>query len=81
MPAGFVIRPEHKTTSNNNLHLIPLSPRAWPPSLLAQIISRKYQYGLPLYRQEALFKQYGIELTRKTMSDWMLKSAAACSPI
>ncbi|WP_188503331.1 IS66 family transposase zinc-finger binding domain-containing protein, partial [Lacimicrobium alkaliphilum] len=42
------------------------------PSLLAQIISSKYQYGLPLYRQEALFKQYGIELSRKTMSDWML---------
>lgn len=51
------------------------------PSLLAQIITSKYQYGLPLYRQEALFKQYGIELSRKTMSDWMVKSAAACEPI
>lgn len=26
------------------------------PSLLAQIITSKYQYGLPLYRQEAMFK-------------------------
>lgn len=51
------------------------------PSLLSQIITSKYQYGLPLYRQEALFKQYGIELSRKTMSDWMVKSAAACEPI
>lgn len=44
-------------------------------SLLSQIITSKYQYGLPLYRQESLFKQYGIELSRKTMAQWMLKSA------
>lgn len=42
------------------------------PSLLSQIITSKYQYALPLYRQESLFKQYGIELSRKTMSSWML---------
>jgi len=44
-------------------------------SLLSQLITSKYQYGLPLYRQESLFKQYGIELSRQTMSDWMIKSA------
>lgn len=42
------------------------------PSLLSQIITSKCQYALPLYRQESLFKQYGIELSRKTMSSWML---------
>jgi len=42
------------------------------PSLLSQIITNKYQYALPLYRQESLFKQYAIELSRKTMSSWML---------
>lgn len=45
------------------------------PSLLAQIITSKYQYGLPLCRQEVMFKQYGIELSRKTTSDWMMKCA------
>ena len=44
-------------------------------SLLSQIITSKYQYGLPLYRQESLFKEYGIDLSRQTMSGWMLKSA------
>ena len=43
------------------------------PSLLSQIATSKYQYGLPLYRQEAMFKQYGIELSRKTMADWMIR--------
>ena len=47
------------------------------PSLLAQVITSKYQYGLPLYRQESMFKQYGIEMSRKTLSDWMLKCSDA----
>ena len=50
-------------------------------SLLAQIITSKYQYALPLYRQESLFKQHGIELSRSTMSIWMLKSAALLQPV
>ncbi|ADZ89927.1 IS66 family transposase [Marinomonas mediterranea] len=45
------------------------------PSLLAQIITGKFQYSLPLYRQETLFQQYGIELKRSTMSSWMATSA------
>lgn len=45
------------------------------PSLLAQIITAKFQYALPLYRQEALFEHYGISLSRQTMSRWMLKVA------
>lgn len=51
------------------------------PSLLSQIITSKYQYALPLYRQETLFKQHGIELNRKTMADWMMKSAALFKPL
>jgi transposase len=47
------------------------------PSLLSQIITSKYQYGLPLYRQETMFKQYGIDLSRKTMAQWMIKSQLA----
>jgi len=47
------------------------------PSLLSQIITSKYQYGLPLYRQESMFKQYGIDLSRKTMAQWMIKSQLA----
>ena len=51
------------------------------PSLLSQIITTKYQYGLPLYRQESLFKQYGIQLSRKTMADWMVKMAKLLEPL
>jgi transposase len=51
------------------------------PSLLSQIITSKYQYGLPLYRQENLFKEYGIPLSRQTMSSWLLKCADLLKPL
>ena len=50
-------------------------------SLLSQIITSKYQYSLPLYRQETMFKQHGIELNRKTMSEWMIKCSTLFKPI
>ncbi|MFC3122514.1 IS66 family transposase zinc-finger binding domain-containing protein, partial [Agaribacter flavus] len=31
------------------------------PSILAQLITAKYQHGLPLYRQEVIFSQLGIK--------------------
>ena len=63
---------------------VPLSPipkSIATPSLLSQIITSKYQYSLPLYRQESMFKQHGIALNRKTMSEWMMKSATLFKPI
>lgn len=51
------------------------------PSLLAQIISSKMHYGLPLYRQEQLFNQAGIELSRQTMSRWLISCADKLKPL
>ena len=51
------------------------------PSLLAQIIINKYQYALPLYRQETLFKSHNIDLNRKTMADWMIRCGSIVKPI
>ena len=68
------------------IKIAPVPPSPIPksittPSLLAQIITAKYQYALPLYRQESLFKQYGIELSRKTLSSWIIKSAELLKPV
>lgn len=51
------------------------------PSLLSQIITCKYQFGLPLYRQETMLGDIGIELSRQTMSSWMLRCAELLSPL
>ena len=42
------------------------------PSLVSHIITRKYVEGLPLYRQEQQFKRDGINLTRQTLSNWII---------
>ncbi|WP_444996928.1 IS66 family transposase [Aliikangiella sp. IMCC44359] len=63
---------------------VPVSPipkSMATPSLLSQVITSKYQYSLPLYRQEQLFVQHGVELNRKTLSEWMLKCAELFKPI
>lgn len=51
------------------------------PTLLSQIITAKYQFGLPLYRQEALFNSFGIELHRQTMSRWLIKVSTQLMPL
>ena len=72
------------TSTKIQLAPIPASPipkGIATATLLSQIITSKYQYALPLYRQESLFKQYGIELSRKTMADWMIKSGDLFTPL
>jgi transposase len=43
------------------------------PSLLSYIIDNKFNKGLPLYRQEVMFNQIGLKLSRQTMANWMIK--------
>lgn len=41
-------------------------------SLIAQVIVGKYADGLPLYRQETMFKRLGHEVRRGTMARWII---------
>src|SRR5271167_3591361 len=52
------------------------------PGLLAQILVSKYEYHLPLYRQEKMFRQqFGVELSRKTMGCWVEQAAELLKPV
>lgn len=51
------------------------------PSLLANIAVSKFCDHLPLYRQESIFKRLSIDLSRQTMSVWMVKIGTAIIPI
>ena len=51
------------------------------PSLLAQIITAKFCDHLPLYRQAQIFNRQGINLSRQTMCDWVLKVSKAVVPL
>ncbi|HDS1211035.1 transposase [Shewanella algae] len=74
------------TDTNADIKIADVPPAVIPksmttPSLLAQIISSKMHYGLPLYRQEQLFNQAGIELSRQTMSRWLISCAEKLKPL
>ena len=51
------------------------------PSLLADIVTKKYADGLPLYRQEEIWERHQINLSRSSMGRWIVQSAEACTPI
>lgn len=44
-------------------------------SLLAQVIVDKVANALPLYRQSEDYKRIGLNLSRQTLSNWMIKSS------
>jgi transposase len=45
------------------------------PSLVAHIATQKYGSGLPLYRIENGFRYDGVNISRQTMSNWVVKSS------
>lgn len=45
------------------------------PSLVAGIMNAKYVNGMPLARQEREFARYGLNLSTKTMANWIILCA------
>jgi len=43
------------------------------PSSAAYVLTQKYVYGLPLYRQEQMFMFLGFGLSRQTMTHWVIR--------
>lgn len=50
-------------------------------SILAYIMTVKYQLGVPLYRQEQYYHKRGIALQRNTMANWLIRSAEVLKPV
>jgi transposase len=51
------------------------------PGLLAYIAASKYADHLPLHRLERILTRHGVELSRKTMCDWMAHIAKMLCPV
>lgn len=45
------------------------------PSSVARVMYHKYVNGIPLYRQEKDWEQAGVELSRVTMANWIIRSS------
>ena len=50
-------------------------------SLIAHVIADKYQYGMPLYRQESKFKGLGQPIYRNNMAQWCIRFADEAKPL
>ena len=45
------------------------------PEAIAHIMTQKFVMGSPLYRQEQDWNRQGVQLSRQTMSNWILRAA------
>ena len=59
----------------------PISHSIATPGLLAAIINTKFRCHTPLYRQETMFGEAGISLTRGTLGNWVIKAADLLTPL
>ncbi|MBI9009514.1 MAG: transposase [Tenericutes bacterium] len=51
---------------------LPIEGSLATSSTLAQVIVDKYANGLPLYRQSQDYSRIGLNLSRQTLSNWMM---------
>ncbi|WP_425359760.1 IS66 family transposase [Clostridium beijerinckii] len=49
--------------------------------LLAHVVSMKYQYAMPLYRMESYFSMMDVNLSRQTLSNWIISCATELKPV
>jgi transposase len=79
------IRPRYVKAETFAIAPLPPQPIAQGmvgPGFLAEILVNKYEYHQPLFRQEKKFRQqFGVELSRKTMGDWVKQAAELLKPV
>ncbi len=51
------------------------------PSLVAHAAVQKFADGLPLYRQSGILKRDGVEISRQTLSNWLLRYWDVLKPL
>jgi len=64
----------------------PMTPQPIPkslasPGLLAHIAVAKFVDGLPLYRQHRQLERIGVDLSRTTIAQWMIRTGQLVQPL
>ena len=77
---NYACRECEKESDQANIVKTPKEPAVIPGSFasaeaIAYLDVQKYVMGAPLYRQEQHLKLLNVQLSRQTMSNWMVKSA------
>lgn len=71
---------------DGGIKVTPAAPRIIPKGLLSEaalawIVTAKYQDGLPLYRQAALLRRFGGDLSRNTLAASVVRIGCAVQPV
>jgi len=80
------IRKQYTCSCGQCIKLAPLPKQPIPksmvsPGLLAHVTVSKYQDALPLYRQEKILQRIGVDISRATMANWMIKAGELIQPV
>ncbi|CAL7961919.1 hypothetical protein GAMM_290013 [Gammaproteobacteria bacterium] len=51
------------------------------PGLLADVLVKKYDDHLPLYRQSEILARHGLDISKQTLCDWVMQCADILQPI
>jgi len=83
-----IVRPKYAVPKNEEAGIITAElPDSLLPkcradeSLLAEIVTKKFADHLPLYRIEEILKREGIKISRKLLSQWVIRSGMALRPL
>lgn len=76
-----VAMPDGEGVVIGELPSLPLPKSNAGPSLLAQLLTGKYQDHLPLHRQIGIFARAGVQLKASTVSDWVQGVAELLEPL
>ena len=77
---------EGTETEGSTVKMAPMPPQLIPqgivtPELVAATVIDKFCDALPLYRQSAIYKRIGIDISRATLSRWVIMAAEKCKPL
>lgn len=60
---------------------MPIAKSMAAPSLIAEVIIKKYEHHLPWYRQSKIFAQDGIDIPANTICNWFLQAGEVLEPL
>lgn len=60
---------------------MPMPKSMATPSLITEVIIKKYNHHLPWYRQSKIFAQNGIDIPENTISNWFMQAGEVLLPL
>ncbi|MDQ1274747.1 MAG: transposase [Euryarchaeota archaeon] len=76
----YACRDCEKNNTNTTVKTAPMPKPALPGSIgsssaIAYVMNEKFVKSIPLYRQEQEWERLGVDISRQTMANWMIKSS------